>query len=190
VLQAIEFDCNRRNHTPHYSGTRFRTQLQRPVHFLEATSSIAVHHLREKWQQQTFESLSLDESDMPLTERFDRERMLAVEDSRHPEMTKPSKFPVWLDNQDGGTEKRSATTGRLDVDLKAGTDTDVALHMPDKGIPLGVSGEIRQHSPDFFVGDIYLNLGVNLFHVLTTALTLTVMAFARRRSDSRSCEGM
>ncbi len=74
-------------------------------------------------------------------------------------MTEPSEFPVGLGNQDGGAEYHSAAARRLDVDLKAGTDTDLALHELDKRIPLGVSGEIREHSPNLFARGIDLDLG-------------------------------
>src|ERR1022692_1164955 len=72
---------------PTYSGSRFRTQLQRPVHLLKATSSIPIQHFPEKRQQQTFESLPLDKPHTTLNQRFDRERMFAVEQSRQQEMT-------------------------------------------------------------------------------------------------------
>jgi hypothetical protein len=108
---------------------------------------------------------------MPLIQRLDQERMLAGEDSRQPEMTEPSKFPVWLSNQDGGAEEHSVSAGWLDLDLNAGTDTDVAFHNADKRIPLGVCGKIRQHSPHLFPGGINLDLAMNLLNGLTSSVT-------------------
>jgi hypothetical protein len=78
---------------PHYSsGCRFHTQLQCSVHFLESTTSITVQHFREQRQEQTAETLSLDEPHTPLTQRLDREGMLAVEQPGHPEMTQPTEY--------------------------------------------------------------------------------------------------
>jgi hypothetical protein len=88
----------------HFSGCRFHTKLQCSVLFLESTTSITIQHFREQRHEQTAETLSLDEPHMLFTQRFDDKRMLAVKQSRQPEMTEPLKFPVWLGNQDGGAE--------------------------------------------------------------------------------------
>ena len=49
---------------------------------------------RSRWTNRTCPSL----------ERLDRERMLAVKQSTHPEMTQPAEFPVGIGHQHGGAE--------------------------------------------------------------------------------------
>ena len=53
-------------------------------------------------------------------------------------------------------------------DVWATANTYVAIYTADKRIPLGISGEIGQHSPDLLGGGIDLDLGVNLFHSVTS----------------------
>jgi hypothetical protein len=52
VLEAIEVGSRStaiaRKHLPHFSGSRFRTQLQRLVHLVEATLGVTIKNLREK----------------------------------------------------------------------------------------------------------------------------------------------
>ena len=86
-------------------------------------------------------------------------------------MTEPSKFPIRIGNEDGRPERHTFAPRGLDVDVKACADNDLALYTTDKRISLGVSGEIGQHLPDLLGGRIDLDLGVNLFHTVTSSLT-------------------
>ena len=49
---------------------------------------------RSRWMNRT----------RPSPKRLYRERMLAVEQSGHPEMTEPPEFPVGIDHQHGGAD--------------------------------------------------------------------------------------
>src|SRR3989442_1667946 len=91
--------------------------LERVIHLLESSSSISVEVASHQRDEQTAESLPLNEPGARGPERLDLEDVLAIEDSRETQTAEPSEFSVRDDLRYGDPVHESGELLRLILDL-------------------------------------------------------------------------
>jgi len=121
--------------------------LERVIHLLESSSSISVEVANHQRDEQTTESLPLNEPDARGPERLDLEDVLAIEDSRETQTAEPSEFSVRDDLRYGGSKPHPAGPRRSEEHVESRADLRVPADPSDERVPIREPVEVGEDFP-------------------------------------------
>jgi len=133
--------------------------LERAVHLLESSAGVSIEAPSQEGDEQTAESLPLNEPGAHQSEGFDLKDVFAVEESREPEAAQPSQLAVRDDRFDGGSKSHRPGPRRPDEHVDSRADLHLSMDPPEEQFPLRESLEIGQDLPHAFDRRVDLNLG-------------------------------
>src|SRR3989442_12964823 len=139
--------------------SRMDACLERVIHFLETSASVSVEAPSHQREEQTAESLPLDEPGAGWPEGLDLEDVLAIEDSRETQTAKPSEFSVRDDLRHLGSEPHPAGPRRSEEHVESRADLGVPADPPDERVPIREPVEIRQDFPHALDRRVDLDVG-------------------------------
>src|SRR5436309_14388078 len=102
--------------------SRMDACLKRAIHLLETSASVSVEAPSHQRDEQTAESLPLDEPGAGWPERLDLKDVLAVEEPRETQAAQPPEFAVRDDLRHGGSEPHPAGPRRSDEHVQSRAD--------------------------------------------------------------------
>src|SRR5437899_10130265 len=118
--------------------------LKRAIHFLETSASVSVEAPSHQQDEQTAESLPLDEPGAGWPEGLDLKDVLAVEESRETQAAEPPEFAVRDDLRHNGSEPHPAGPRRSEQHVESRADVGFTMDPSDERIPIREPVEVRQ----------------------------------------------
>ena len=135
--------------------------LERAVHLLESPAGVTIEAPSQEGDEQTAESLPLNESGARRSERFDLKDVFPLKSRGSPKAAQPSQLAVRDDPLDDGSKTHRPGPRRPDEHVESRADSGVAMDPPDERVPLREPLEIGQDFPHAFDRRVDLNLGPN-----------------------------
>jgi len=135
------------------------TGLERVIHFLETSASVSVEAPSDQGDEQTAESLPLNEPGAVRPERLDLKDMFAIEEARETQAAEPSEFAVRDDLRHGGSEPHPAGPRCSEEHVESRADLRVPADPSDERVPIREPVEIGQDFPHALDRRVDLDVG-------------------------------
>src|SRR2546426_1252982 len=139
--------------------SRMDACLKRVIHFLETSASVSVEAPSHQRDEQTAESLPLNEPGAGWPKRLDLKDVLAIEESRETQAAQPSEFAVRDDLRHGGSEPHPSGPRRSEEHLDSRADLRVPADPSDERVPIRKPLEIGQDIPHALDRRVDLDVG-------------------------------
>src|SRR2546422_2848648 len=139
--------------------SRMDACLKRAIHLLETSASVSVEAPSHQRDEQTAESLPLDEPGAGGPERLELKDVLAIEESRETQAPKPSEFAVRDDLRHGGSEPHPAGPRRSEEHVESRADLRVPADPSDERVPIREPFEIGEDFPHALDRRVDLDVG-------------------------------
>jgi len=134
-------------------------RLERVIHLLETAASVSVEAASHQRDEQTAESLPLNEPGARWPEGLDLEDVLAIEESRETQAAEPSEFSVRDDLRHGGSEPHPAGPRRSEEHIESRADLRVPADPSDERVPIWEPVEVGEDFPHALDRRVDLDVG-------------------------------
>src|SRR5438094_403107 len=124
-----------------------------------AIASVSVEAPSHQRDEQTAESLPLNEPGASWPEWLDLKDVLAVEESRETQAAEPPEFAVRDDLRHNGSEPHPAGPRRSEEHVESRADFGIAMDPSDERIPIREPVEVRQDFPHALDRRVDLDVG-------------------------------